>query len=160
MQFIFTPIGIIHTPFEDIEAMPIQPSGARDVRGQIIIDEQYTDGLDDLEGFSHLILLYAFHKSKGFNLKVKPFMDTEHRGVFACRAPRRPNQIGLSVVRLLKRQGNILHIEGIDVLTGTPLLDIKPYVPAFDSFQTQSIGWLKGRDQLAETLKADRRFEK
>lgn len=160
MQFTFTPIGIIHTPFEDIEGMPIQPSGARDVQGQIIIGEQYADGLDDLDGFSHLILLYVFHKSEGFDLKVKPFMDTEYRGVFACRAPRRPNPIGLSVVRLVQRQNNILHIEGIDVLTGTPLLDIKPYIPSFDFVQTQSIGWLEGKDYQAEIMKSDRRFKK
>jgi len=158
MEFTFSPIGIIHTPFEDIAGMPIQPTGAKDVHGRIVVNERYMEGLDDLDGFSHIILLYVFHKSEGFKLKVKPFMDTEHRGVFSCRAPKRPNPIGFSVVRLLEQRDNILDIQGIDVLNGTPLLDVKPYVPKFDSFATDSIGWLKGNDEKSKTLKSDRRF--
>lgn len=140
--------------------MPIQPSGAARVRGEIVLEEHLTEGLDDLEGFSHIILLYHFHGSKGFDLKVKPFMDSQLRGLFATRAPRRPNGIGLSVVRLLARRGNVLEIEGVDILDGTPLLDIKPYVPKFDAAPATAIGWLEGNAEKSESLRADDRFHR
>ncbi len=138
--------------------MPIQPTGAKDTEGQVLVDAEYLEGLDDLEGFSHIILLYYFHQSEGFHLKVTPFMDNEPRGLFSTRAPRRPNGIGLSIVQLLKRDGRILHIRGVDVLDGTPLLDIKPYVPKFDSAEVSSIGWLEEKAQKSETLRSDDRF--
>ena len=159
MKITFSSIGTIKTPFQDAKGMPIQPAGAKDVHGQVVVDEAYAEGLADLDGFSHIILVYMFHRSDGYNLKVKPFMDDKLRGVFSTRAPKRPNSIGLSVVRLLKRNKNILHIKGIDVLDGTPLLDIKPYVPEFDAVQTSSIGWLEGKDRMAKTVKADKRFK-
>ncbi|OHE59757.1 MAG: tRNA (N6-threonylcarbamoyladenosine(37)-N6)-methyltransferase TrmO [Thermodesulfovibrio sp. RBG_19FT_COMBO_42_12] len=138
------PIGIIHSPFQSGAETPIQPSRSR-ANGQVEVFKEYQEGLEDIEGFSHIILIYWFHKSKGYSLKVKPFLDDTLRGVFATRAPSRPNQIGLSVVRLLERKENILYVKGIDVLDGTPLLDIKPHVPDFESGEIVRIGWLEGK---------------
>ena len=138
------PIGRIHTPFQSKRDTPIQPFRSGAV-GRVEVFEQYTEGLSDTEGFSHLILLYSFHRSTGYQLMVKPFLDCQSRGLFATRYPARPNQIGLSVVKLLRREGNILFTEGVDVLDGTPLLDIKPYVPAFEPAGPISIGWLEGK---------------
>lgn len=159
MNIYLSPIGTIRSPFKHPEGMPIQPTGARDVRGQVIVDMAYVEGLSDLDGFSHIILLYYFHRSKGYDLKVKPFMDNELRGLFSTRAPRRPNSIGLSVVRLLGVENNNLEIQGVDVLDGTPLLDIKPYVPKFDSAEVLSIGWLEKKAEKSETLRSDNRFQ-
>lgn len=158
MDFSITPIGTIHTPFDDLAGMPIQPSGAAQVQGTIVMDKEYEQGLSDLEGFSHIILLYHFHKSKGYNLMVKPFMDDQKRGLFSTRAPKRPNPIGLSIVRLIKIEGRRLTIEGIDVLNGTPLIDIKPYVPGFDTKEVTAIGWLEKSYTKATALKSDNRF--
>jgi tRNA-Thr(GGU) m(6)t(6)A37 methyltransferase TsaA len=141
---IVKPIGIIHTPFNHKEDAPIQPSRSN-ARGEVEVFKEYEEGLEDIEGFSHIILIYQFHKSEGYSLKVKPYLDHNLRGLFATRAPRRPNQIGLSVVKLLKRKENILFIEGIDVLEGTPLLDIKPYVPDFQAKEPLKVGWLQGK---------------
>ena len=152
-------IGIIQTPFKDINGMPIQPSGAQDVPGQLVLDPQYEEGLCDLDGFSHLILLYHFHLSKGFSLKAKPFLDTVERGLFSTRAPRRPNPIGLSIVRLNRIDGRILHILDVDMLDGTPLLDIKPYVPTFDIRSDARAGWLEQSQEKSTSLKSDQRFK-
>jgi tRNA-Thr(GGU) m(6)t(6)A37 methyltransferase TsaA len=158
MTFNISPIGIIHTPFDDLKGMPIQPSGAAQIQGTIVMDKEYEQGLNDLEGFSHIILLYHLHQSKGYDLMVKPFMDDTKRGLFSTRAPRRPNPIGLSIVQLVKIQGNQLTIKGIDVLDGTPLIDIKPYVPGFDAKDVTSIGWLEKNHEKAVSLKSDDRF--
>ncbi len=158
MSVKINPIGIIHTPFKNLEGMPIQPSGAADVKGTVLIDAEYEKGLTDLEGFSHIILLYQFHRSNGYNLMVKPFLDDTPRGLFSTRAPRRPNPIGLSIVKLLKRENNLLTIQGIDVLDGTPLLDIKPYVPAFDVKKATAFGWLEQNQEKAASFKSDNRF--
>jgi len=160
MKLTLFPIGTIETPFNDLKGMPIQPSGAAKVQGTIVIDKKYEQGLTDLKGFSHIILLYLFHQSKGYDLMVKPFLDDQKRGLFSTRAPRRPNPIGLSVVRLIKREGNRLTIEGIDVLNGTPLIDIKPYVPGFDTKEVTAIGWLESKQENATALKSDDRFIK
>lgn len=152
------PIGIIHSPFKKAEGMPIQPSGARGARGQVEVYKRYRDGLKDLDGFSHVILLYGFHQSREFDLRVVPFMDTEVRGLFATRAPNRPNPIGLSVVRLKKIAGGILHVRGLDILDGTPLLDIKPYVPAFDAPARAKTGWLAKVRKDVRKKRADGRF--
>jgi len=158
MNVSFSAIGRIRSPFHHTEGMPIQPSGAKDVEGTVEVDAMYTDGLVDIEHFSHVTLIYIFHRSEGFDLNVKPFMDDSVHGVFATRAPRRPNPIGISTVALLKRNKNLLLIKGVDVLDGTPLLDIKPYVPEFDVFQVSSVGWLDKKQQQAKTWKSDRRF--
>ena len=158
MAISITSIGIIQTPFKDIDGMPIQPSGAIDVPGQLVLDPQYEEGLCDLDGFSHLILLYHFHLSKGYRLMVKPFLDTVQRGLFSTRAPRRPNPIGLSIVRLDRIAGRILHVLDVDMVNGTPLLDIKPYVPAFDVRSDARAGWLERSQERSTALKSDQRF--
>jgi tRNA-Thr(GGU) m(6)t(6)A37 methyltransferase TsaA len=158
MSINFSPIGVIHSPYTDLTGMPIQPSGANDVVGTIVLDPQYEPGLKDLDGFSHLILIYHFHRSKGFQLTVEPFLDTMPRGLFATRAPRRPNPIGLSIVRLLKVEKNKLTVQGVDVLDETPLLDIKPWIPAFDIQGEVRVGWMEKKQQNAQTIKSDDRF--
>lgn len=138
------PIGIIHSPFKSKKEAPTQNYKSR-TTGRVEVYKKYEKGLKDIEGFSHLILVYQFHKSRGFKLLVKPFLDTKLRGLFATRYPRRPNQIGITVVRLLRRQKNILVVKGIEVLDKTPLLDIKPYVPEFATKSKVRIGWLKDK---------------
>ncbi len=154
----YTPIGIIHSPFTEPAGMPIQPAGARGVAGQIHLDPAYAGGLADLDGFSHLILLYHFHRVEGFSLTVTPFLDDQSHGLFATRAPRRPNPIGLSVVRLVRVEGTVLHIEDVDVVDGTPLLDVKPYVPAFDAPPAERCGWLEQNAARTGQARADERF--
>lgn len=139
--------------------MPIQTSGASGVRGTIEIYRQYAAGLEGLDGFSHIILVYHFHLSKGYKLQAKPFMEEETHGIFAIRAPARPNPIGVSVVRLVKIEDNILSIEDVDIVDGTPLLDIKPYVPDFDCREAERTGWLTGKSQRAGEYKSDARFK-
>jgi tRNA-Thr(GGU) m(6)t(6)A37 methyltransferase TsaA len=144
MEYVMRPIGVIRTPFSDPSQTPIQPSRSK-AEGTVEVDAAYEEGLEDLEGFSHIILVYLFHCSSGYSLKVKPFLDDRQHGLFSTRYPRRPNPIGLSVVRLIGREGRILHIAGADVLDGTPLLDIKPYVPEFDAQADVRFGWLEPR---------------
>ena len=144
MKIEYRPIGLIHTPFTERQGMPIQPSRGRGVRGTVEVAPEFADGLADLDGFSHVVLIYHFHRSQGFDLRVTPFLDTEKRGLFATRAPRRPNAIGLSVVRLLGIEGNRIEVQDLDILDGTPLLDIKPYVPEFDHRTEVCEGWLEG----------------
>ncbi len=158
-QIIYQPIGTIHSPFTDLKDMPIQPSAARGVEGQVILAEEYVPALSDLDGFSHIYLLYHLHLSKNYDLKVVPFLDDKPRGLFATRAPRRPNPIGLSVVWLLAIKGNILEIADLDIIDGTPLLDIKPYVAEIESAEDHKIGWLSQyKDQLAKK-RSDGRFK-
>ncbi|MFH1699120.1 MAG: tRNA (N6-threonylcarbamoyladenosine(37)-N6)-methyltransferase TrmO [Candidatus Zixiibacteriota bacterium] len=155
----FEPIGIIHTPFIEQKGTPIQPGKGKDVKGTIEIFKNYIEGLADLDKFSHIILLYHLHRSTGYKLKVIPYLDDVERGLFATRAPRRPNAIGLSVVKLVKIEGNMLHIENIDMLDGTPLLDIKPYTPSFDEETDVRTGWLSDKADRQDDNKADNRFE-
>lgn len=145
-EFSFHPIGTIHSPFTEKARTPIQAARSQTV-GKVIVDYQYADGLKDLEGFSHIILLYIFHQSEGYSLHIQPFLDNQLRGLFATRYPYRPNPIGLSVVRLLTRHENQLDIEGVDVLDGTPLIDIKPYVPEFDVRSETRTGWYETRSK-------------
>lgn len=154
------PIGTIHSPFTRPSDAPIQPTGAAGVEGTIEIEPEFAAGLADLEGFSHLILLYHFHLSQGFSLTVTPFLDDKPHGVFATRAPRRPNPIGLSVVRLVRREGSVLRVSDVDVVDGTPLLDIKPYVPEFDKREEIRIGWLEGKAHQSHGARSDDRFSK
>lgn len=136
------PIGIIHSPFKNLEDIPCQ-SYKSEKTDEIEVFEEYQDGLKDIEGFSHIIIVYYFHLSKDYSLNVKPFLGKKLHGIFATRHPRRPNHIGISLVRLLERKGNILKVKGVDVIDGTPLLDIKPYVLEFDVRDNVKIGWLK-----------------
>jgi tRNA (adenine37-N6)-methyltransferase len=146
MEFIIQSIGTIYSPFTETSQTPIQPSRSQAV-GQVSVFPEFAEGLADLEGFSHIILLYAFHCAWGYELKVKPFLDDVDRGLFATRYPCRPNPIGLSVVRLIFVNRNILLIEGVDVLNETPLLDIKPYVPEFDIRSGVRAGWYETRSR-------------
>ena len=143
-EILFHPIGIIRTPFTEREGTPIQAS-LSETRGSVDIFPEFEQGLQDLEGFSHIFLLYAFHESSGFSLLVKPFLDDQLHGLFATRHPNRPNPLGLSVVRLLGREGNTLEIDGVDMLDGTLLLDIKPYLPEFDVRTGTRNGWYETR---------------
>jgi len=149
------PIGIIHTPYKKDGDVPYQAYKSEDV-GEIEVFKEYEEGLKNIEGFSHLIILYEFHKSikrsvkkehylNSFGLLVKPYLDDTPHGLFATRSPNRPNPIGLTIVKLLKREGNILKVKYVDMLDGTPLLDIKPYVPKFDQKNNVKIGWLEGK---------------
>lgn len=153
------PIGVIRSPFTRTEGMPIQPAGAVGIKGTVEVLPEYAAGLEDLEGFSHIILLFVFDRSVGYELKVVPFLDTTVRGLFSTRAPKRPNPIGLSVVRLDKIVGRVLHIDGVDILDETPLLDIKPYVPAFDEPTVCRTGWIEGARKAAQKKRSDDRFK-
>lgn len=143
---VFKPIGIIHSPFAVRDETPIQGAFQPDVRGSVEVFEEYVEGLKDIEGFSRIYLIYFFDRSGDVKLVRPTFLDDEPHGVFASRHPCRPNGIGLTVVRLLKCQGNRLEVAGIDVLDGTPLLDIKPYIPRFDCYPEASEGWIAGKD--------------
>ena len=158
LKMIYNQIGIIHTPFKKTEGMPIQPPAGRGIEGKVTVFPEYAQGLADLDGFSHIYLIYHFHLSQGYSLKVTPFLDNKLRGVFATRAPRRPNQIGISIVRITKVERNILHIMDIDIVDGTPLLDIKPYVPEFDMKNVEKYGWYKGKEKESSIKRADNRF--
>jgi len=158
-QISYKPIGIIHTPFKEIEGVPIQPSAGKGIKGHVVINEEYVDGLFDLDGFSHIYLLYHFHLSKSYELKVKPYLDTQLRGVFSTRVPKRPNPIGLSVVKLNKIELNTLDIENVDIIDGTPLLDIKPYVEEMNEADQLRIGWLSDYIPEMKTKRSDKRFK-
>jgi tRNA (adenine37-N6)-methyltransferase len=151
-------IGIIYSPFKQAKGTPIQATAAQGVKGQVEVFPEYAEGLSDLDGFSHIILLYHFHLAAPSSLTVKPFLDDKERGIFAIRGPSRPNPIGMSVVRLEKVAGNLLHVAELDIVDGTPLLDIKPYVPEFDAARATSIGWLDGRLKRLPETNDDGRF--
>jgi tRNA-Thr(GGU) m(6)t(6)A37 methyltransferase TsaA len=158
MAITYQPIGIIHTPFKSLEGMPIQPAGAEGASGWIELDAQYQDGLQDLEGFSHLYLLYHFHQAPPAKLIVTPFLDKQPHGVFATRAPARPNPIGLSLVELVRVEGCRVTINRVDMLDGTPLLDIKPYVPEFEAAQNVRTGWVEASQGRVQNHRSDGRF--
>lgn len=157
-QIKYKPIGIIYSEFKKKEGIPIQPTGASKIRGRIEIFPEYVLGLRDLEGFSHIYLIYHFHLSKGYSLFTKPFMDDKKHGVFATHAPRRPNAIGLSVVRLVSIKDNIFEVENIDIMDKTPLLDIKPYIPSFIDKENINIGWLSKKPYQVYIHRSDKRF--
>ena len=154
----FEAIGLIRSPFTHPAGMPIQPVGAKGIKGEIEIFPEFLPGLLDLEGFSHLILLYHFHEVRQMKLRLKPFLEDREHGIFATRAPTRPNPIGLSVVSLIAIEGDILKIKDVDILDQTPLLDIKPYVPEFDHPRAVRTGWLEKRQEKAKEHRADARF--
>jgi len=164
MKIEFDSLGTIHTPFTELEGMPIQPTGAKGIEGEIHIANEYKAGLKDIDGFSHLILIYYLHKTNGHALEVKPFMDNDTHGIFATRSPKRPNNIGMTVVALndVDEEKGILYISNVDILDGTPLLDIKPYVPQLheDTIVDLRIGWFEKNHQKAKSQKADDRFIK
>ena len=149
-EISYKPIGIIHTPYTNKEETPIQGCFAPDSKGSIELCPEYVEGLKDIEGFSHLILIYHFHEAGECQLTAKPFLDKEKRGIFAIRYFTRPNPIGLSIVKLSKVRGNILDIGEVDMLDGTPLLDIKPYVPQFDIKEGVKDGWYQRASERAQ----------
>lgn len=158
MKIVYQSIGIIHSPFTDLAQMPIQPTGDASAAGFAEIFPGFVEGLKDINGFSHVILLYHLHQASALKLVVTPFLDSEPRGVFATRAPVRPNPIGISVVRLMRMSDNVLHFADLDVLDGTPLLDIKPYIPDFDAPTDVRVGWLENVNHDVRSMKSDDRF--
>lgn len=155
----FTTIGVLHSPFENLEGMPIQPSGRATAPGRAEIYPEFQPALADLEGFSHIILIYRFHRIQDWKPRVTPFLDNVERGLFATRAPSRPNPIGLSVVRLDRVESGVLYLGNVDILNGTPLLDIKPYVPEFDQPPGPiKTGWLAGSAGNVGVQRSDDRF--
>lgn len=155
----FEPIGIVHSPFKELAGMPIQPFGGKNEKGYIELLSQFEPALKDLDGFSHISLIYCLHKSGGYDLEVTPFMDTESHGLFATRVPRRPNPIGFSTVKLDKVEGNRIYISELDILDGTPLLDIKPYFRQFDNRPDAVSGWLDKQENLSiEHKRSEARF--
>jgi tRNA (adenine37-N6)-methyltransferase len=157
-EFTFRAIGVIHSPFKEPKNVPIQAAASKGTEGTIEIYPKYVEGLTDLEGFSHIILLYHLHLAKDSSLMVKPFLDDKLHGVFATRSPARPNRIGLSIVRLQRIEGNIVHISDLDIIEGTPLLDIKPYIPAFDCVNAEKIGWFSDKIDKLDVARDDGRF--
>jgi tRNA-Thr(GGU) m(6)t(6)A37 methyltransferase TsaA len=159
MEICYRAIGVIHSPFQDLREMPIQPTGEASACGTAEVWPEFVPGLRDLEGFSHVILLYHLHQVRRADLTVTPFLDSAPHGVFATRAPTRPNPIGLSIVRLLGVEGSILRLGNLDILDGTPLLDIKPYVAEFDRPRRSRAGWLEQARGKVQTRRSDERFQ-
>ena len=159
-KITYKPIGFIKTPFTKIAEMPVQPNGAVGVYGVIELNTELVQGLTDIEGFSHLILIYHLHLVKESKLSVIPFMDDKPHGIFATRAPARPNAIGMSIVKLQKVENNLIYFEGADMVDNSPLLDIKPFFPKYDNQQNVKFGWLEEKKDLDITkIKSDKRFE-
>jgi len=154
---VYKPIGVIRSGHTNPEETPIQPVYAEGCRGRAEVFSEFVAGLRDLEGFSHVYLVYHMHKADRPQLTVKPFLQDVERGVFATRTPCRPNPIGLSIVKMVSREGNILHLEGVDVLDGTPLLDIKPYTARFDRIESTRNGWQDEVDEETAQLRGNRR---
>ena len=160
MKICYEPIGFIKTPFKEPKGTPIQPTAAGGIRGTIELKKKYRTALQDLEGFSHIILLYHFHLAKKPAMLIEPFLDGKKHGVFACRAPSRPNPIGISIVKIIQIEANKITVEDVDIVDGTPLLDIKPYVERFDKRENTSIGWLEGQISRHHQIVDDGRFMK
>lgn len=157
--FSFKPIGILHTPFTTKDGVPIQGVFDPEARGRAELFKDYEAGLMDIEGFSHLVLIYVFHHSQGYDLVCRPYMEDQVHGLFAIRAPRRPNPIGFSVVRLERREENTLYLAEVDMMDGTPLLDIKPFVPTFDHREGARVGWMEEKFKRKEFRRiSDDRF--
>ena len=157
-EITYKPIGVVHSPFKEPKGMPIQAAASLGIKGTIEVNANLAEGLKDLDGFSHLILLYHLSLVKEYALTVKPFLDDKLHGVFATRSPSRPNAIGISTVRLTRIENNMLYIEDLDIVDGTPLLDIKPYVPQLDNRKTRKIGWFKGKIGKLKETRDDGRF--
>lgn len=158
-SFSIQSIGVIHSPFKTLEQMPIQPTGEQAAEGSVELFPEYKEGLKDLDGFSHVILIYLFHKANTVKLSVTPFLDDQERGVFATRAPVRPNHVGISVVEVDRIEDTVIYLKKVDVLDGTPLLDVKPLVPDFDIPKTKvSTGWMETVSGHVSRKLSDDRF--
>ncbi|UCH22835.1 MAG: tRNA (N6-threonylcarbamoyladenosine(37)-N6)-methyltransferase TrmO [Deltaproteobacteria bacterium] len=160
MKIEYQPIGIIHSPYKTPQGVPLQPTGGEGIQAVVEVFPKYVEGLADLEGFSHIFLLYHFHLAGKFSLRLKPFLDDQYHGVFATRAPARPNPIGLSIVRLMRLENDKLYVQDTDIVDQTPLLDIKPYIPEFDVQYATRLGWLEGKLKKLKEARADERFSK
>ncbi len=158
-RITYYPIGIVHSPFRFPEGTPIQAAVAKDIQARIEIFPEYRNGITDLDGFSHVIILFHMHLAKSKSLFVTPFLDSEPHGVFATRSPGRPNPIGFSVVELEKIENDILFVKGVDILDGSLVLDIKPYIPQFDVFETTKKGWIEKNAHKMVDQKDDGRFK-
>lgn len=158
MSISYSPIGYFRSPFKAVKGMPIQPLGGQNIEGSIEILPDFRAGLRDLEGFSHVFVLYHLHEIKGYDLMIQPFLDTKKHGVFATRSPKRPNPIGLSVMKLIEITDENVVLRGIDVLDNTPVIDIKPYVADFDQCDADSFGWFEGKSSNAVHHRSDERF--
>jgi tRNA-Thr(GGU) m(6)t(6)A37 methyltransferase TsaA len=143
VAIVYQPIGTVHTPYQSPDGMPVQASRSDKAPGTVVLDEAYVEGLADLEGFSHVILVCHLHLARPYRLRVTPYLDDVPRGLFATRAPARPNPVGISVVALERIDGPTLYVRGIDLIDGTPLLDIKPWVGEFDEPAQVRFGWLE-----------------
>ena len=157
-RFALSPIGVIRTPFAHPKGTPIQPHAGKGVGGSVEVFPEYSAGLKDLGGFSHIILIYRFHRIRRTKLSVIPFLDSQVRGVFATRAPARPNHLGMSVVRLLSVRESLLEVQDLDIVDGTPLLDIKPFFPIEYEESSIRLGWLENRIGKMESTVDDERF--
>lgn len=155
---LIKPIGIIRTPYKNLKDMPVQPRGGKGIKAEVIVDDAYSGGLADLDGFSHIYLIYHFHEAPRVEMTVLPFMDKTERGVYATRSPLRPNHIGISIVELEAVQGNRLLIGNVDMLDETPLLDIKPYIEVFDQMENSRSGWMVASGDEVEKKRSDDRF--
>jgi tRNA (adenine37-N6)-methyltransferase len=156
VTFSLRTVGVIHSPFVEAAGTPIQPCYARGIEGKVAVDDAYAVALDDIEAFDRVWLIYWMDRVKGFKRHVVPYRDTREHGLFATRSPCRPNPIGMSVVRFVRREGRVLHVADIDILDGTPLLDIKPYVPDFDAHPGAKAGWFDAAGD--NRIVADERF--
>lgn len=159
MKIEYSPIGYVRSPFKDPSGMPIQNRGGKGIEGTVEVLDEFVEGISDLEGFSHILLLCHLHRSNGYDLKVVPFLDDVVRGVFSTRAPRRPNPIGLHVVRLERVEGNVLYIKDLDMIDGTPVLDIKPYFPMVGEGEEIRTGWIEGKHKRFDSEISDKRFK-
>ncbi|MEA3560422.1 MAG: tRNA (N6-threonylcarbamoyladenosine(37)-N6)-methyltransferase TrmO [Candidatus Omnitrophota bacterium] len=159
-KFVFQSIGVIHSPHKEISKIPIQPVFCKDIEGTVILNSEYAEGLKDLQGFSHIYLFYYFHQSRRICLHLKTYLSNQKHGIFATRAPHRPNKLGMSLVRLVKIKDNILHIKDIDILDGTPLLDIKPYIQRFDSKKNTRSGWQDTISDDTASMRGLRHFKR
>jgi tRNA-Thr(GGU) m(6)t(6)A37 methyltransferase TsaA len=153
-------IGVIHSEHNDPQNTPIQPVFAKECIGRVEIFDSFLPGIQDLDEFSHLYLIYHFHRQESIRLVTKPFLQDVDHGIYATRAPCRPNKIGLSIVELLRCEGGILHIKGVDVLNGTPLLDIKPYISKFDHVSGSRHGWYESVSEEDAQLRGKRGYRK
>jgi tRNA (adenine37-N6)-methyltransferase len=157
-EFTVRQIGVVRSEHTIPENTPIQPVYAEECMGQIELFPEYEEGLLDIEGYSHLIILYWLHKAGEAKMLVKPFLEDKIHGIFSTRTPLRPTPIGLSIVRLLERKGNVLSIQGVDMLDGTPVVDIKPYSGRFDSFPDARNGWQDGIDKETAYIRGQRGY--
>lgn len=147
----YKPIGVIHSLFKRVEDTPVQPGAAEGVESTIEVSPEYASGLQDIDGFSHIVVIFHCHLSRGYSLLVKPHLDDQMRGVFATRSPNRPNPIGVSVLRLLSVDGSTLRVGNLDIVDGTPLLDLKPCMPAHDVTTPDRFGWMSERGRKQST---------